>query len=41
MAFMVEYVFVTIIQDNVWVIVEDVVDVVVLVELQIGGLASI
>ena len=41
MAFMVKYVFVTIIQDNVWVIVEDVVDVVVLVELRIGGLASI
>ena len=41
MAFMVEYVFVTIMQDNGWVIVEDVVDVVVLVELRIGGLASI
>ena len=30
---MVEYVAVTIMQDNGWVIVEDVVDVVVLVEL--------
>ena len=37
---MVEYVVVTIMQDNRWVIVEDVVDVVVLVELRIGGLAS-
>ena len=33
MVFMVEYVAVTIMQDNGWVIVEDVVDVVVLVEL--------
>ena len=40
MVFMVEYVVVTIMQDNGWVIVEDVVDVVVLVELSIGGLAS-
>ena len=40
MVFMVEYVVVTIMQDNRWVIVEDVVDVVVLVELGIGGLAS-
>ena len=37
---MVEYVVVTIMQDNRWVIVEDVVDVVVLVELRISGLAS-
>ena len=40
MVFMVEYVVVTIMQDNGWVIVEDVVDVVVLVELSIGRLAS-
>ena len=40
MVFMVEYVVVTIMQDNRWVIVEDVVDVVVLVELGISGLAS-
>ena len=39
MVFMVEYV-VTIMQDNGWVIEEDVVDVLVLVELRIGGLAS-
>ena len=38
--FVVEYVVVTVMQDNGWVIVEDVVDVLVLVELQIGGLAS-
>ena len=37
---MVEYVVVAIMQDNGWVIVEDVVGVVVLVELRIGGLAS-
>ena len=40
MVFMGAYVVVTIMQDNGWVIVEDVVDVVVLVELRIGGLAS-
>ena len=40
MVFIVEDVVVTIMQDNGWVIVEDGVDVVVLVELQIGGLAS-
>ena len=40
MVFMVEYAVVTIMQDNRWVIVEDVVDVVVLVELRISGLAS-
>ena len=40
MVFMVEYVVVTIMQDNGWVIVEDVVDVVVLLELRIVGLAS-
>ena len=40
MVFMVEYVVVTIMQDNGWVTVVDVVDVVVLVELRIGGLAS-
>ena len=40
MVFMVEYVVVTIMQDNGWVIVEDVVDVAVLVELSIGRLAS-
>ena len=40
MVFMVEYVVVTTMQDNGWVIVEDVVDVVVLVELRIVGLAS-
>ena len=40
MVFMVEYVVVTIMQDNEWVIVEDVVDVVVLVELRICGMAS-
>ena len=40
MVFMGAYVVVTIMQDNGWVIVEDVVDVVVLVELSIGGLAS-
>ena len=40
MVLMVEYVVVTIMQDNGWVTVVDVVDVVVLVELRIGGLAS-
>ena len=40
MVFIVEDVVVTIMQDNGWVIVEDGVDVVVLVELKIGGLAS-
>ena len=40
MVFIVEDVVVTIMQDNGWVIVEDGVDVVVLVELQIGELAS-
>ena len=39
MVLMVEYV-VTIVQDNRWVIVEDVVDAVVLVELWNGGLAN-
>ena len=37
---MVKYVVVTIMQNNGWVIVEDVVGVVVLVELRIGGLAK-
>ena len=40
MVFMAEYVVVEIIQDNGWVVVEDVVDVLVLMELPIGGLAS-
>ena len=41
MVLMVEYVVVTIIQDNGLVIGHDVEDVVVLVELRIGGLTKI
>ena len=41
MVLMVEYVVVTIMQDNGLVIGYDVEDVVVLVELQIGGLTKI
>ena len=41
MVLMVEYVVVTIMQDNGLVIGQDVEDVVVLVELRIGGLTKI
>ena len=40
MVFMVEYVVVTIMQDNGWVIVQDGVEVVVLIELRVGGLST-